>query len=241
MHLGINNITIEPTDTLVVNGKSISSSDVNHTTVWVKYDGPSSPRTFIEDIILISGIDFPAGVDVTLCMIGGGGGGGNGNYGWGGDSNEYIGCGGYSGEIVNIIVNHPQGAEVAITIGLGGAGQALSGVGGVGLSSFFGLVEASGGGGGQGGCTRPGYNGGGGSRTTCYGTFNDGTTTTDSGGECGQTGYGGQAGFGNGGNGARSSSNAGGGGYGAGGGGIGSENHSASAGSGGAGLIEISW
>ena len=166
----------------------------------------------------------------TLCMIGGGGSGRVVIDGHGGS----MGRGGHAGQVVNTTVTVNAGQNVTVTIGQGGAIRTGTGNGNAGGATSFGGTSAGGGAGGD----ANGYVGNGGSRSTCYGSANDGNNT---GSEWGANG--GQAGFGKGGNGNNQLNNtqAENGALGAGGGGRVSNNNGARSGAGGNGVVRISW
>lgn len=108
----------------------------------------------------------PAGVSsVTICMIGGGGSG----------ANYYPGArqgGGYAGTIKTGTYSVSAGSSYTVVVGSGGV-KAVSNAGYSGSQSKFGSWTASGGAGG-GSISSGHYNGNGGSRSTCRGTFRDG-------------------------------------------------------------------
>lgn len=170
-------------------------------------------------------------------MIGGGGSGST--------ERDYGYCGGgHAGGIVSqdVAVNY-GGGTVSVVVGAGGLAPAIpinsNSNGNAGGASKFGTVTASGGAGGIVSFTNlyPTYNGNGGARTTCGGTFYDGTYNYTHGSIIG---WGGQAGFANGGNGTRGA-NAGNGGVGAGGGAASDHINLVRAGNGGRGEVRISW
>ena len=148
----------------------------------------------------------PEGVtEVEVCMIGGGGSGSIGG------TKQYFGAcyvlsngyGGYAGQIVNQNVSVTPGTPVTVTIGRGGASvpeDTNMNAGNPGSPTSFGSLTASGGAGGDFTIGGSGYKGNGGSRSTCAGSFNDGTSLEldpymDEGSL-----WGGQAGLGKGGN-----------------------------------------
>ena len=149
---------------------------------------------------------------INYCIAGGGASGG-----W---PQNY---GGTAGEILSGAIDVTTLPTVSITIGRGGA--ASIDVSNAGTSSSINGTSVAGG--------NSDYRGDGASKTSCGGTFNDGSRYSD-----GTISYGGEAGgFGNGGNGG--SGNGGAGGVGAGGGGTRSESNSR--GAGGNGRVVITW
>lgn len=160
---------------------------------------------------------------VQLCMIGGGGGGSR-NV-----SNDWRKGGGRAGTVYSAPVSVTPGANITITVGAGGGPNAA------GTASKFGSSTAAGGASGISSNTGSEYyKGNGASRTTCYGP-----TTYD--GSAKGISWGGQAGFGNGGNAGDIDNGYGGGssgGIGAGGGG---EHNDVGGYSGGKGKVIVSW
>lgn len=185
---------------------------------------PAGSQTFISS----DTFDVPRGISsVVICMIGGGG-GGSGYY-----PNSYTG-GGVAGTIVsNQTVEVTPLDAISVICGAGGAGGGI-GYGGNGSTSSFGSISASGGAGG--GRTTGVHNGNGASRSTCYGTYNDGTN----GG--GDTRFrGGQAGFNHGGN-ARNYEQGGTAGSGSrGSGGGAADDRTGTPGAGGVGVVKVTW
>lgn len=136
----------------------------------------------------------PEGVtNIDLCMIGGGGSGGMSI-----DYQDRLPGGGYSGIIYNNSVNVVPGNDYTVIVGTGGAPvEELYTYGNPGSPSKFGSIVANGGAGG-GINNDEGYFGNGAPRNTCAGTFYDGIPSGQS-----QAGYGGQAGFADGGDGGQ--------------------------------------
>lgn len=137
---------------------------------------------------------------VSICMIGGGGSGAA-----TGGANTSAG-GGYAGAIKSqIVTGLTGGQQISVTIGAGGARKyTVSGevAGNAGTASSFNGITAAGGAGGQPTLTSSAnYVGIGASGSNCYGTFSDGTKQTHNYLSFFANGYGGQRGFGNGGNG----------------------------------------
>jgi len=171
-------------------------------------------------------------LDVTICMCGAGGSG----AAAGSDMVGYPGGGGYGGEEISATYTLQPLEVIAVIVGIGGSAKSGSLNGSAGGYSEFGTrgrVE-----GGAGGVQGVLYNGDGAARSSCGGTFYDGSSYTSG----GSTGWGGQAGvFGDGGDGDRQN-DAGAGGVGAGGGGVtNSDNNGTSSGAGGNGRVVVNW
>jgi len=192
--------------------------------------GNTITLTITADSTLMAGIDFPADIDISLCMCGGGGGGSS------RENNDGVTGGGHRGAIVSQSVNLPYGESVVVTIGGGGAGTGGGHYnGGAGGQTTFGVhLTALGG---AGGVTHAAdYDSG----TVPFISPCDGLTYMD--GLDGSRPQGGQAGaFGNGGASAYESTG-GSGGIGAGGGAVtGSYGGSEWTGPGGRGQIVLKW
>jgi len=195
--------------------------------VWASYSGPPSPVTITASGTYTAGVDFPANIELSICMIGGGA------SGWAdkGSSQADTQKGGLSGEVIETTVVVPRG-DLTVTIGTGGAGTSSTNtVGNAGTSTIFSTLTAAGG-------TTSGHLGNGGSRSGCWGSSNDGSND----GYSPPYSAGGQAGFGNGGvRHTGDTGNGGNGGVGAGGGGCRIDGGSGNSGAGGRGEIRISW
>jgi len=205
-------------------GESIASNSDAGSSV-APYSGPPSPVTITVSGDYVAGTDFPAGVELTICMAGAGGSGSS-------NGNDYTIGGGYAGEIVSSAITFGSDEIVTATIGVGGVPPNYTNAhGNPGTPTVFGALTATGGGGGNTG----GYFGNGGEVTTCGGTGVDGTMQEWS----GYYRYGGQSsGFSNGGNG-RTDVPGYAGGVGSGGGA--GHNSSRLSGAGGAGIISVTW
>jgi Glycine-rich domain len=187
-------------------------------------------------VTLTAGIHIPAKQLLTICMIGGGGSGGTGDGHIAGD----VG-GGHGGTIVNNTVTLSYGESITITIGTGGAGIASQAYtnknGNAGTATIFGgYFTASGGAGGyvNPSGTSGNYQGDAGSRSTCYGTFYDGTAPQF------VSTWGGQAGFANGTDGAYPANSTA-GSKGSGSGGVKMFDVTQYSGAGGNGWVKINW
>jgi len=157
-------------------------SDFETGTSLPVYSGPSSPIYIDATTNLVSGTDFPADIDLTICMCGGGGSGG--------EDGQHVGGGRAGEKIQNQIVNVPSGIGVYATIGAGGyANGTYPGAPG-GATSFGTYLTANGGAGGtsDGNGGSVDYQGLGASFTGCGGTYTDG-------GVSGVIGGGGEAGL----------------------------------------------
>jgi hypothetical protein len=249
MALVINGITFEDGDEVYINGIKPKNILVNGQEVWRDYAGPPSPVDITTSGTYKAGIDFPAGIPLTICLVGGGGSGAM-VARWSDCSDQSAG-GGYAGEVKTSNVTLSHGETVEITIGSGGTGVTddyESGLNGnSGTSTSFGTyVTASGGAGGtyRENTLDANFRGNGETVTTCFGNATNGIKEES----CFESyiAYGGESsGYSNGGNGSVSSSVEGGdGGLGSGGGGV-SVSKSASqppkSGDGGNGLVRISW
>lgn len=206
-----------------INSEGTTSSNVNAGSILV------NPGSALWTSVTSTSWVVPNGVfSVTLCMIGGGGSGAQ-NY-----TTAHRG-GGYAGTIISQAVAVTPGTSLSVVVGGGGAAQTSNqGAGATGGQSKFGALTANGGAGGA-SISANQYAGNGQSRVTCYGTAYNGTLYDS-------VFYGGQAGFGNGGQGG-SWNNAGrvaGAGVRGGGGGGGDARISAS-GAGGTGVVKITW
>lgn len=177
--------------------------------------------------------------EVTICMIGGGGSGAVAN-------GPYYAGGGRNGDIVSqVVTGLVGGQQVTVTIGAGGARRGFNGdANGLsgGATTFNGISA----GGGLGGLTnQTTYGGNGQSGSTCYGTSRNGYYATYTYSIYTIYGYGGERGFGNGGNGTASFNTvqyAGNGGTGAGGGAAITYSSATSySGAGGSGACKITW
>ena len=239
MPLVFNGTTIpEVGGSVVFNGTAVNVVNFNGTIIWRRYTGPNSPITITANRTLVAGIDFPAGINVTVCMVGGGGSGamGEANRAWSAG-------GGHAGTVVNQTINRAYNTSLPAVIGSGGAGRNGIGLPGhAGTASTFAGLTAGGGAAGvpTSVVTVSAFNGAGASRTTCLGTNTDGTRTQNP-----SNGYwlsGGQSsGIGKGGN-AVYQANAQAGGVGAGGGGSAmAPGWTHISGAGGIGRIVLSW
>lgn len=210
---------------VVINGVEMDALYIDNELV---YSGKAPPG---EQIFEADGVFVvPKGcTEVTVCMIGGGGSGGlNHDQGFAG--------GGYSGVIFSNIISVIAGENIPIIIGIGGAGLISGSIqnGNAGTKTSFGTTEVNGGAGGS--KQSKEYNGDGGSRTTCYGTFSDGTIAFT-------RNAGGQAGFADGGDGSYNRVIPYHGAKGSGGGSnvVGDFGATGYSGAGGNGLVRISW
>lgn len=196
---------------------------VNYDPTIYTYVEPSGSQVFTFDDTFI----VPAGVtSINLCMIGGGGGGASADY----TDNGHVAGGGHAGQIISITIPVVESMEFPITIGNGGSGG-IGAAGFNGKSTSFGDYVASGGTGGL--IATPSWLGNGGATTNCHGTYYDGLAATAT-----FTWYGGQAGFGNGGDASTTTTGANGSGYGSGGG---ASTAAFFGGDGAKGLCVVSW
>jgi len=180
--------SLEP-DTLMLGGSQVDKVMLGTEEVWTNEFPIPSPIVITVDGTYIAGTDFPAGVPISLALIGGGGGGAGSNSTFDG------GCGGgFSGAITEDSFTYTEDDVVTATIGTGGASISTNNNGLSGGATSFGTHTAVGGGGGftYWDASRTDFNGNGAEVTNVFGTFNDGLSDP--------IGWGGQAGAGNGGN-----------------------------------------
>lgn len=125
---------------VIVDNKSVNAVVLNGHLVWIKFDTPS-PVEIEGDGDLEAGIDFPAGVPLKICVVGGGGSGAS-SYDIGHESG-----GGFAGETTLVEKTFPLGEIVSVVIGKGGAPRLmLHGL--PGTETKFGSYATSAGGGG---------------------------------------------------------------------------------------------
>jgi len=179
--------------------------------------------------------DVPLGVsNINLCAIAGGGGGGSRRR-----DDEHVG-GGYAGEIFDGVLDVGGHSSLLLTNGSGGDGGNTDTSGSAGGNTTIGSVLTLVGGAG-GDRTNENYGGDGASRSTCAGSFNDGSKQV--GLAWNGTAWGGEAGLGNGGDGDLESYGDRGYSGGGGGGASAPATHSSviKGGDGGDGVVYISW
>lgn len=117
------------------------------TGTWVNLTPPIYATSMVQTVITASGSFIPTvGAKSLEVTVTGGGGGG---AGAGAVANAGGTCGGGGGSVVHVFQS-PLAASYPVTVGAGGAGGAGGAAdGGVGVSSSFGVLSATGGEGGQ--------------------------------------------------------------------------------------------
>jgi len=163
--------TLEP-DNFMLGDLQVDKIMIGDIKVWTHvvippYVGPPSPLKFTNDVTLIAGTDFPAGIQINVCLIGGGGSGCVIDIN-GGDKD---GGGGFSGDITSVQHTFIYNEPYQFISGLGGTAKTSLGSGNSGQESTFGTFTALGG---SGGVKDGDYQGSDDTRTTCAGTADDG-------------------------------------------------------------------
>jgi len=224
-------IVTELQDFYVVGINVAGESAISNEDSGSSFVGAPSPLMISSNGDYTAGVDFPAGADITVCLVGGGGSGSI------RQNNDGMTGGGFRGEPVSAVVNIPLNEIVSAVIGNGGGsnctGDHSNGYAGGG-SNFGSYASALGG---AGGINHGAYDGQGAPYVSpCNGvTYYDGSITSGN-------GRGGQAGgFGNGGNGNNGDGGYNGSGGGGGGGVTDSYGGGECSGAGGKGQIMISW
>ena len=203
-----------------MDGVSVDTVIMDGTTVWRKYTGPDSPVTITASGEYTAGVDFPANIPLTICMVGGGASGTHGVFG--------TVLGGGAGEVLSTTL--PDGVSSGpTTITIGDTAVDTDGSGTDGNPTIFYSLTAAGG--------VKNTNSSTGEVTTCGGTAVHGEPVT----VITAMGYGGESsGFSNGGDAKYNQGNGEDGGVGS-GGGVGYGSSSLRGGAGGRGEIRISW